>query len=168
MTGVSVSGSMKPVLGALDRIAAIGRNPAPVLEAASLSILNNTRHRMEAGEDPSGVRWETYAPLNPLYASDKKGPGILRESQGLYNSLTSVVRGSSLIWGSNKIYAAVHQFGGTIRAKDAPALRFHMGGYLFLRQSVRMPARPYLGFTQEDREDLLDNLEGFLARAVRG
>lgn len=67
------------------------------------------------------MRWDSYAPLNPLYASEKKGEGILRGEQNhLYKSITSYVDGNRLIWGSNLSYSRIHQLGGVID----PELRF--------------------------------------------
>lgn len=170
MPAVIVDGSTAPIRLALERIAAIGRNPARVLLAVGEEITKSTRSRMERGVDPRGVRWDSYAPLNPLYAKTKQGPGILRgagyTTSGLYRSITSYVDGRRLVWGSNLVYARIHQLGGVIRPKNKPYLSFEMGGELFHRQSVLIPARPYLGFTDEDRETLTEELHEYLARAL--
>lgn len=172
MPSVIVSGDTGPIRAALDRIGAIGRDPSAVLSALGNSILNNTRKRMDEGVDPRGVRWDSYAPLNPLYASTKEGPGILRgydySRTGLYGSLVKDVRGNTLVWGSTLPYSRIHQMGGIIQPKNKRWLSFEMGGTLLHVDSVEIPARPYLGFTQEDREDLMDGLRGYLVRAVRG
>ncbi|OUJ01531.1 phage virion morphogenesis protein [Acetobacter cibinongensis] len=173
MPSVIVRGDTGPLRAALDRVADIGRNPSGVLSALGNSVLNNTRKRMEQGVDPRGVRWDSYAPLNPIYASGKKGPGILRGDHyslmgHLYGSLVKDVRGSSLVWGSALPYSRIHQLGGIIQPKNKRWLSFEMGGHLWHLDNVEIPARPYLGFTEEDREDLMDNLQGYLARAVRG
>jgi phage gpG-like protein len=58
------------------------------------------------------------------------------------------------VWiGTNVIYAAIHEFGGVIRAKNAPALFFFWEekGVFVRTQQVTIPARPYL------RPALLDN-----------
>lgn len=167
MSSINVTGSTGPIISALDRIAAIGRNPRGVLEAVSFQVIKSTRSRMKAGIDPRGVQWDSYAPLNPLYASDKKGSGILLgEGMDLYKNITSYVDGNRLTWGSDLPYSRIHQFGGVIRAKNARALVFWMGGIKFQRQAVTIPARPYLGFTDEDREALVGELEEYLARAM--
>lgn len=172
MPSVIVSGSTGSIRSALERIADIGRNPSAVLDAVGNSILNNTRRRMEQGVDPHGVRWDSYAPLNPIYASTKEGPGILRgpnfSTTGLYRSLTKQARGNTLVWGSALPYARIHQMGGIIQPKNKRWLSFEMGGRLWHLDSVEIPARPYLGFTEEDREDLMGELEDYLNRAVRG
>jgi len=169
VASIRISGSAAGITTSLRRVAALGRNPQPVLEALGRSVVLNTRHRMERGVDPGGNPW---VPLNPIYALTKEGPGILRGPQwlisGLYRSITSQARGNVLLWGSNKEYAAIHQFGGVIRPKDARALHFWLGAHEVMVGSVRIPARPYLGFTEEDRTDFAEELDAFIARAFRG
>ncbi|OUJ13098.1 phage virion morphogenesis protein, partial [Acetobacter sp. DsW_063] len=160
------------IQAALGRVAAIGRDPSGVLGALGVAVVRNTQRRMERGVDPRGVLWWSYAPLNPLYRSTKEGPSILIGRggfrDGLAASIVSQVRGNTLVWGSKKEYARIHQLGGWIFPRTAPALTFSMGGLRFHVQSVFIPERPYLGFTSEDRDALLGELEEYLARAMRG
>lgn len=167
MSSIIVTGTTGPIISALDRIAAIGRNPSGVLRAVSEQVIKSTRRRMEAGVDPRGVRWDSYAPLNPLYASDKKGTGILLGGgRNLYKSIVSYVDGNRLVWGSNLVYSRIHNLGGWIFPKDKPQLSFMMGGMWFHAWDVFIPQRQYLGFTDEDRETLVGELEEYLARAM--
>ena len=174
MTGVTIklSGSLVPIQDSLKRIGALGADPSAVLAGIGPAIVRNTQRRMKAGIDPRGVLWSSYAPLNPLYAREKTGSGILisnGRAVGLMGSLTSRVQGNRLIWGTNMPYAAIHQFGGIIRPKTPTGrLVFHMGGQLFRVKSVKIPARPYLGFTDEDRQVVIEGLEDFLSHAMRG
>ncbi len=50
-------------------------------------------------------------------------------------------------------YAAIHEFGGTIRAKQKSYLTFQIGGSWKRVSKVIIPARPYLG------PGVLDNLD---------
>ena len=149
---------------ALNRLAAVGRNPTPVLRAIGVGLQHVTIERFETARDPTGKGWK---PLTPLYARYKIGPGILREAGmrgGLQGSITFATAGKSVIVGSNKIYAAVHQFGATIVPVRAKYLRFFYGPHLQLRKAVTIPARPYLGFGAADREAVLDVLHTLLPR----
>lgn len=166
MASIVITGSFKPMREALTRIAAIGRDPQPVLAAAALPLEDNVRNRIETGTDPKGVKWSDYAPLNPLYAQSKKGPGILKETGELQRTITSSVSGRTIIIGSPLPYSTIHQFGGVIRAKNAPSLFFVMGGHGFRRKSVTIPARPYLGFSTQDRKVIVATLERFFREAV--
>ena len=46
--------------------------------------------------------------------------------------------------GSNVAYAAIHEFGGVIKAKNAGALRFKVGDRWVMVKQVVMPKRSYL------------------------
>ncbi|MBR0681920.1 phage virion morphogenesis protein [Roseomonas eburnea] len=145
---------------------ATGRDPAPILRAVGARLVSNTQDRFDEEVDPDGAPWE---PLTTAWAALKKGPGILRESGmrgGLQGSITFDVAGGELAVGSNKIYAAVHQFGAVIRAKRSPFLVFRTpDGQVFGRaEEVTIPARPYLGLSSRDQEDILDAVEFFLMR----
>lgn len=143
------------------------------LKAIAVGLVGETQSRFERGSGPDGAAW---APLNPAYAAIKRGPGILRESRMLQRSITSRVTGDRVVIGSNRVYAAVHQFGATIRPKNARALVFRLrpagkgkGGNsgLVTAKSVTIPARPYLGFGKGDREVVMEVLEGVVGKALR-
>lgn len=170
MGGVSVLGSTQPIRQALTRVAEIGRDPSRVLGALGAGVVRHTQWRMERGVDPHGVRWDSYAPLNPIYASSKQGSGILLGRGGMANglagSIISAVEGNTLVWGSKKVYSRIHQLGGIIQPKNKRWLSFEMGGALWHLDSVEIPARPYLGFTNEDRQFMMEELEDYLERAL--
>lgn len=141
--------------------------PGPILRAIGVGLARNTRERFDQGMDPGGHPW---AELNPAYEMGKKGPGILRESGmrgGLQGSITFDVAGHEVAIGTNKIYGAIHQFGGTIRPKRGPYLVFRLAGALVKTREVTIPARPYLGIGDEDEDTILDVAEAFLTRAAR-
>ncbi|WP_308719198.1 phage virion morphogenesis protein [Komagataeibacter xylinus] len=158
--------------GALSAIAAIGRRPGPILAAVADGMVDLVRDRFRNGEDPQGVKWDSYAPLNPLYAQDKEGPSILIGRGGFSYGLASSIRGGATdqeAWvGSDLKYAGVHQSGATIVPREAGQLSFMMGGRLWHLASVKIPARPYLGFGPKERDLVVGELEAFLARAMRG
>jgi phage virion morphogenesis protein len=168
MAFITISGDAAPIQSALDAILAVGTRPQAVLEAIGLELHDRTVKRMERGEDPNGIRWETYAPLNPLYKAGKTSPDILRENGDLFGSIHSEVEGHAILVGTDLIYGAIHQFGGIIRPKEAQQLSFEMGGELFHRSSVTIPARPYLGLGPEDEAAIVDRLDEFLAIAMGG
>ncbi|MCW4589353.1 phage virion morphogenesis protein [Gluconacetobacter entanii] len=167
MAFISVSGDTGPIQSALDAIAAIGTRPQAVLESIGLELHDRTVRRMEQGIDPRGIRWETYAPLNPLYQENKETTHILIESGALRDDIHSEVEGNALLVGTDLIYGAIHQFGGVIRPKSAPALTFEMGGEIFHRGSVTIPARPYLGLGVGDEAAIIVRLDEFLSLAMR-
>ncbi len=168
MAFISISGNTDPIQSALDAIAAIGTRPQAVLDAIGGELRDRTVQRMERGVDPDGIRWESYAALNPLYEMDKKTDHILIESGDLRDSIHPEVDGNALLVGTNLIYGAIHQFGGIIQPRSALQLSFVMGGELFHVDNVHIPARPYLGLGVGDEAVIIDRLDEFLSIAMRG
>ena len=175
MTGARIDVSLDDaaIRAAFGRLSTALRGGA--LKAIAAGLVEETQSRFERGAGPDGAAW---AGLNPAYAAIKRGPGILRESRMLQRSITSQVSGSRILVGSNRVYAAVHQFGATIKPKNAKALVFRLrptgkgkgkGGNsgLVMAKSVTIPARPYLGFGKGDREVVMDVLEDVIARSLR-
>lgn len=155
-------------LQALRTIEALTGRPAALLRAIGTGLLRNTQDRFDAAEAPDGARW---APLSPGYLPFKRGPGILRGSAmrgGLQGSVTMDADDRSVVIGSNKVYAAIHQFGGVIRPRTARRLLFRnaRGAVWGSAMEVTIPARPYLGLSRRDEETILQTTEDALARAL--
>lgn len=153
MTGARINITLDDaaISAAFTRVAAALRGPA--LKAVAEGLLETTKQRFDRGVSPTGAAW---AALNPAYAQIKRGNRILVAAGTLRNSVTREVVGNRITIGTKMPYAAVHQFGATIRPKNAKALVFRLGrtgprggrSSGFVRaKSVTIPARPYLGPT---------------------
>lgn len=111
-------------------------------------LLSSTQQRFIDQVGPDGRKWK------PSARAKQQGGSTLRNSGMLFSSLTYQAAADSVVVGSNKIYAGIHQLGGTIRPKSAKKLAFRVGsGFVFV-DKVTMPARPYLGVNDADREEL--------------
>lgn len=165
MASIELNGTFKPMVEALDRIALIGRNPARILDQVGEQMLKSTKERFHNQAGPDGSPW---APVHPDYAATKPDSRILFRTGELFGGLEKFVDGNRLVWGSQLPYAKAHQFGATIipRTDGVKALRFWIGGKQFDVKKVVIPARPYLGFTAEDRQTVLEELHEFLDRAM--
>jgi phage gpG-like protein len=131
----------------LARLAKGIENKKPILEAMGLQLESLTRR---AFNEP-GLRPAPW-PNKLTFANGRfsRGePSNLRKNQVLVRSIriTSLTN-SHVTVGSDRVYAAIHQFGGEIRAKSAPALAFRLGGQLILAKKVTMPARPFFPFLE--------------------
>lgn len=172
MAGATLEIAWRPgrMMTALASLQAGLRDPFPLLGAIGTLLVRNTQDRFDDETAPDGSSW---APLSPLYAPHKRGAGILRAAAmrgGLQGSITSRVDGANVIVGSNKVYAAVHQFGATITPKNP-------GGRLILRDwkgrafasaaEVTIPARPYLGLSRFDEVTILEATEDYLDAILR-
>jgi phage virion morphogenesis protein len=136
----------------LDQIVRNMGSLRPALMEIGEHLQGSVEERFRTETDPEGQPWE---PLSPLTLANKRNDKILTESggPGLRGSIHYQVGSNSLEQGTNKIYGAIHQLGGTIRAKRAPALAIgRPGGAFALVKQVTIPARPYLGLSEDDRQ----------------
>lgn len=75
-------------------------------------------------------------------------PSILQQSTTLVKSFWLAVGPHHATVSNATPYAAIHQFGGVIRAKNKPVLRFRSGGRWWSKKEVKIPARPFFPITQ--------------------
>lgn len=86
----------------------------------------------------------------------------------LTNSIIVKREGKAVLVGVfSVIYAAIHEFGGVIKAKVAPYLVFQIDGKWIRTKSVIIPARPYLRpAVDEHLGDIKEAIEATLARSM--
>lgn len=149
------------VRGALLRLVALGNNPRPALQEIAALGESSTRLRFRLQRGPDGQRWE------PSLRAQLTGGSTLTKDGHLSGSISSNTGKDYAEWGVNRIYARIHQEGGVIKAKAGGALKFRIpGGGFAVVKAVRMPARPYLGVNDDDRDDMLDIVERHIGRAA--
>ena len=166
MTGSAIDVRIddKAVRQAFHRLAMVtGGNTKPVMGAIGQAVVASTQRRFVSQTSPDGQHW---LPVNPLRAADKRNSRILTESGRLRSSINARPGNDSVRIGTNVLYAAIHQFGGVILPKNAQKLKFMMGGIRFSVARVVMPARPYLGISDDDHEEIRDIVLGALDRAI--
>jgi len=140
----------------------------PAMAAIAGLMESGTRQRFALGRDPEGKPWI------PSQRAIEDGGKTLIDRGHLRDSIAGTHDATSAVVGTNLIYAAIHQKGGTIRAKPAApgidgsatkrALRTPFGP----RASVKMPARPFLGFSQAEKDRILEILSDHLAATFGG
>lgn len=129
--------------------------------ALAEAVRESTLERFKQGKDPSGKSWRT-----SIRAATTGGKTLVASSQ-LRNSIKAESDETGFAVGTNVIHAATHQFGAvgrTIRAKKAKALRFQVGGRWVSKKQVRVniPARPFLGISDEDMQEIKSTVEDFI------
>lgn len=132
---------------------------SPLMERIGSVLEESVLHRFETTTGPDGARW------SPSIRAREKGGKTLTDSGRLKLSINYRASSSSVAVGTNVIYAAIHQFGGTIRPKSAKRLTFRLPGGLGVRSvaQVIMPGRPFLGFDADDREEIEAQVEDYVA-----
>ncbi len=176
----SVSRSLTTALEALE-------NPRPLLANIREHLTRIHRQRFSDQRAPDGTPW---APLSPRYRKRKQQNSdktlVLRGY--LMNTLRGVLDDEGLAFGTDRPYGAVHQFGAEIehaaRSQYAYFKRNRDGsvgnqyvkkgrsdfaqGVTIGAHQTTIPARPWLGTSDEDNNDLLAMARDYLAKAVSG
>ncbi len=152
-------------------------------------LLRATRDRGAREVAPDGTPWAALSPAYKKY-KDRKRPGVAKLRFDFYmqgDQLAQQVVGDTLFVGTNAKYGAIHQFGGDI---DRPArstlayFRQERDGsvgskFVPMKQSnfaqwvtvpaykIRMPARPWLGLSSEDEQEVIaiasDHISGLFS-----
>lgn len=118
----------------------------PNSETTYMSILGSQHENKDGTLNKKGInRVQSKKPL--------VGRGLLRD-QNHYQ-----ISGDLLLVGSNLEYAAVQQFGATIKPKNKKTLSWKIGGVSVFAKKVVIPARPYLGISVQDETEL-QNIAG--------
>lgn len=131
--------------------------PEPMLEGIARLLQQQTRRRIEEEKvGPNGERWP---------ANSGRTSTLFREGH-LSRSIDYQVSGNQITLGSGLIYAAIHQYGGPIVAKNAAALAFRIGNAFVRVKKVQMPARPYLGLSAENRAEIIDEVAAYIRRLI--
>ena len=131
--------------------------------ALAEGVRESTLERFKQSKDPNGKKWKT-----SIRASSENGKTLIQSSQ-LRNSIKSVSDATGFAVGTNAKHAATHQFGEpgrTIRARKKKALRFMVDGKWVSKKQVRIriPARPFLGLSDEDMREIKATVEDFIAQ----
>lgn len=163
MSGVQISVTIvdKEVQRGFEQLVGLMQHTRPVMAAIGTGLVASTHMRFITQTDPEGKAWQA---LNTEYAKDKRNTRILTESGRLRNSINSRPSDHNVLVGTNVIYAAIHQFGGTIKPKNASHLFFRIGGSLVVADSVTLPARPFLGISEQDEAMVSEIVFDFVER----
>lgn len=162
--GFTLTVDADQVVAGLRALRAFGEDLTPTLEEIGMEGEESTRLRFETNLAPDGTPWK------PSLRAQVKGGKTLVENRYLQDSIHYELDGSTAVeWGSNLVYAAIHQTGGTITAKNGKGLSFTLAtGEHALVQSVHIPKREYLGLSEENKGVILEIVGEGMVRALRG
>lgn len=128
----------------------------PILEfepselMSTLGALGESQTRRRISEEktaPDGTPWK------PNY---NKTSILVDTGQHLLYSISWTATATEAEWGSTWERAHVHQEGMTIVPKNGKALAFTLGGDSVFAKSVTIPARPFVGLSDDNRQEILD------------
>lgn len=87
----------------------------------------------------------------PEWLALKYRSGIpLNDTGALRQSIDELSDNDTALVGTNMVYAAIHQF----------------GGWAGRNRKVYIPARPFLQLTNEDKQDLMDDVQDYFASLI--
>jgi len=158
--GLQITLNSAPLQGALARLAERGEQRLGLMEQIGAALLLSTQMRFEAERGPDGNPWP------PSIRALAEGGKTLRDDGQLVGSLTYSATNEGVEIGTNVIYAAIHQQGGTIKAKSADNLTFRIGDRWISKAEVTIPARPFLGIDDDDMTEIAAILSDYLAGAA--
>ena len=116
----------------------------PLMQAIGSVLEGSTRQRFADKQSPNGVAW---AVLMPSTVKAKNGrSNILVDSGDLIRSITFHATSDSVVIGTDRPYGKYHQT-GTKKANG----------------NTKMVARPFLGLSEQDKSDIGDLINDFLA-----
>ena len=151
MTGVNIEFNIQDALDALITIESNLDDTQGLFNHIGEVLLDIHESRFNAQESPDGIPWQS---LSPWYreSKPKQKDKILTLDGTLRSTLHWQIDGDTLLFGTNMIYGAIHQYGGTIKPVTAKAL--NVGGRPV--KQVVIPARPWLGVSAQDKLLLVD------------
>jgi phage virion morphogenesis protein len=161
----------QPVLKALRKAADEMGNSRPLMRSIAGIMLRAVEDNFEQEGRP---KWKDLQPGTKMARTrDGTWPGkILQRSGGLASSIQQLFTEREAVVGTNKIYAAIQNFGGktsphVIRPRTKRALSF---GGIVVRSvnhpGSEIPARPYLRLTPGDMRDIMEASRNHYARAL--
>ena len=143
--------SIEELQGKLERLSKALENKTPLLRRIANTLQNVTEESFDKQASPFGEKWKPNAPKT---LQKKRGNKILIQSGLLSQSFTQKVTGTSAQVGTNKEYAAIHQFGGKAGRN----------------RKVIIPARPFMpikangeipkDFGERLEQEVVDYLKG--------
>ena len=165
MTGARVTIDYDDValIASFERAVLTLEHPSEMMDSIGAVLEAGVQQRFIDAAAPDGTPW-----VESLRAQlGARGGKTLTDTGRLQASITRVVSDSAVAVGTNVIYGAIHQFGGTIVPKTAKALAFTLAnGDSVVTQKVTLPARPYLGVSDEDRAGIADVVTRHLREAL--
>ena len=140
MAGAPFTMDLGPLVAAVGQAAAQISDTQRLAEAIGEALVAGTQDRFERGEAPDGSKWP----------ASKRGGQTLMDTGRLKNSIGYEASPALVVVGTSAEYAATHQFGAHIEAKNAKTLKFKVNGKWVSKKSVDIPARPFIGLSDED------------------
>lgn len=176
--GIRVDIADREIRDALKRLEDAGGDLKPAFQDIGEYLDLTTRQRFDREQAPDGTPWEPLAESTlrrKMLGGVRRGKGekrrrltkrrggtkvgairaltgsrVLVDSGSLRDTLRYRADRGGVEFGTDRVYGAIHQFGGEDVGKP------------------EIPARPYLGLSADDKAEVLEILQGHLRRVLEG
>ena len=171
---------------ALKKLKAALADRRPMLNDIGHALTKSVQDRFVAMQSPDGAPWK---PLHPRTIRQKRNKNkILTERGLLRGSIHYELNGDTLEVGTDRKYGAIHQFGGVVkipartqtvkvgtkgknkgRFMKAKSKAAHAIERTFTipAHDVTIPARPFLGLSSDDKEEIVEIVHKHLWAALK-
>lgn len=161
MYDIRLEGDTRAMLRRIRSFSEIDRRS--INAALAQGVRESTLERFRQSKGPDGRRWKS-----SKRAILEGGKTLVKTAQ-LRNSIHARSDASGFAVGTNAKHAATHQFGEPgriIRARRKKVLRFQYNGKWVSKKQVRVkiPARPFLGLSEDDMQEMKATVEDFIRR----
>lgn len=134
----------------LNRLLAKMKSPIGFYKNVGEHIQKVTPERFENEEAPDGSKWEGLSPVTIKSRLRRNGNSpltIYRETGDFFSSINYQASDDNFKWGSNDVRARIFQLGGETGRGN----------------SVTLPARPYIGLSSDDENEVLEIAKDWVA-----
>ena len=149
MAGASFSMKMSGVMSAMDVRLRRVRRTQQLAEDIGEALVSGVQDRFEAEEALDGTAW------TPSKRVKEEGGKTLTDTARLKNSIGYAASPSKVVVGTNVVYAAPHQLGADF-------------SILSTKRRVKLPARPFLGISDADADEIKALQQEFMRDVLLG
>jgi phage virion morphogenesis protein len=157
--GIRLTGDWSRLEDNLHRL--MGLNFTALHKEIGEYLVSSTKERFKTQTAPDGTPWPE------SIRARTEGGVTLRDTSTLYGSINYHARPDRVEVGTNNKTAAVHQYGATIRPKRARYLQFKIGRRWARKAKVEIPARPFLGISDDDQEAINEIIRDHVEDCLR-
>lgn len=156
---VEISGDLQELLRDIAKLENVDTGAA--MATIGEGLRESTIRRFDTSTSPEGKKWKT-----SIRVREKGGKTLIKTAK-MRNSIHTEYDDTGMAVGTNSIKATTHQFGDkgrVIRPKKKGALRFKINGQWVMAKkvTVNIPARPFLGISEEDEEEIRSVLDAMM------
>ncbi|MCX4025051.1 phage virion morphogenesis protein [Endozoicomonas sp. SM1973] len=137
----------------IERLQVLGTDNSEILDVLGALAEDQIRRRIEEEQTaPDGTPWPEWS--SGYSTTRHSNQGLLQSEGHLLDSINYVVGIDDVTVETNLLYAAIHQYGGIIKPKNGRFLAFQLGSQTVFAKEVTIPARPFMGLSDDNQDEI--------------